>query len=101
MAGDALMTQEYLVGELSARLGQLQAAAQLPAACEDVARLRRRVENGPVTWLPGELTQALALAEQMCWDSLSRGDAWAFDRQAALCADLRLFGACAGLIDDE
>jgi len=95
------MIQEYLVGELSARLGQLQAAAQLPSAREDVARLRRQVENGPVTWLPGELTRALVLAEQMCWDSLSRGDAWAFDRQAALCADLRLFGACARLIDDE
>lgn len=95
------MIQEYLVGELSERLGQLQVAARLPAARDDVTRLRRRVETGAVTWLAEELTQALALADQMCWDSLSRGDARAFDRQAALCADLRLFGACARLIDDE
>jgi hypothetical protein len=95
------MTQEYLVGELSARLGQLQAVARHTAVRDDVACLRRQVEDGPVAWLPAELARALALADRMCWDSLSRGDAVAFDRQAALCADLRLFGACARLVDDE
>lgn len=95
------MTQQYLLGELSARLGQLQAAARQPGMRDDVACLRRRVENGPVGRLPAELARALALADQMCWDSLSRGEAGAFDRQAALCADLRLFGACARLVDDE
>jgi hypothetical protein len=94
------MTQEYLIGELSTRLGQLQATAP-HAAAGDVANLRRQVEARPVTWLPAETTQALALADQLCWNSLSDGDAAAFDRQAAICAELRLFGACARLIDDE
>lgn len=47
------------------------------------------------------MAQALALADQVCWDSLSRGDARAFDRQAAICTELHLFGACAGLIDED
>jgi hypothetical protein len=101
MAGDALMTQEYLVGELSARLGQLQTVAPHPAVRDDVACLRRQVEDGPVARLAADLARALALADRMCWDSLSRGDALAFDRQAAVSADLRLFGACARLVDDE
>ncbi len=94
------MTQEYLIGELSVRLGQLQAAAQ-HAASRDVADLRREVETRPAAWLAAEVTRALALADQLCWDSLSDGDIAAFSRQSAIGADLRLFGACARLIDDE
>jgi hypothetical protein len=94
------MTQEYLIGELSVRLGQLQAAAH-HAAAVDVADLRHQVETRSATWLAAETTQALALADQLCWDSLSHGDTAAFSRQAAIGADLRLFGACARLIDDE
>lgn len=59
------------------------------------------METGPVTWLPAELTRALALADLACWDSLDRGDAAAFARQSAVGADLRLFGACARLLDDS
>jgi hypothetical protein len=47
------MTQQYLIGELSARLEHLQASTT-PAAARAVADLRRQVENRPVTWLaPG------------------------------------------------
>jgi hypothetical protein len=92
------MTQDYLIGELSARLGRLQAVAVGAAA--DLARLRRRVETRPAAELAAETTQALALADQLCWESLSRGDAAAFDRQAAVSADLRLFGICARLLED-
>ena len=41
------MTQQYLIGELSVRLEQLQSAAR-QAAGDDVASLRRQVETGPV-----------------------------------------------------
>ena len=90
------MTRQYLIGELSVRLEQLQAVTRHPAARE-VADLRYQVETGPVSWLAAGLARALALADQACWDSLDRGDAAAFARQAAACADLRLFGECARL----
>lgn len=90
------MMQDYLIGELSARLEQLQATSM---AADDVALLRRRVETMPVTWLAAETVSALVLADRLCWDSLSRGDAATFSRQALIAADLRLFGVCARLID--
>jgi hypothetical protein len=93
------MFQDYLVGELSARLEQLQSAAGPRVG--DVTRLRQQVETWPVTWLAAETVRALALAELMCWDSLARGDTVAFDRQAAISADLRLFGMCARLLDED
>jgi hypothetical protein len=93
------MLHDYLVGELSARLEQLQSAAGIRAA--DVIYLRQQVETSPVSWLGAETIGAMALADQLCWDSLSRGDARAFDRQAAISADLRLFGVCAQLLDED
>jgi hypothetical protein len=92
------VTRQYLIGELSVRLQQLQAAA--PGSARDVADLRCQVETRPVTWLPAELARALALADQACWDSLDRGDTAAFARQAAIGADLGLFGGCARLLDE-
>jgi len=93
------MIQDYLVGELSARLERLQSAAGIHVG--DVAQLRHQVETGPVTSLAAETICALVLADQMCWDSLSRGDAVAFDHQAAISADLRLFGVCARLLTED
>jgi hypothetical protein len=93
------MFGDYLVGELSARLERLQSAAGTRAG--DVTRLRQQVETWPVAWLAAETTRALALAELVCWDSLSLGDTAAFERQAAICADLRLFGVCARLLDED
>ena len=51
--------------------------------------------------LDAELACALALADRICWDSVSRGDIEAFARQASICENLRLLGVCAGLIDDD
>jgi hypothetical protein len=93
------MTQDYLIGELSAWLERLQAVSAGPAA--DLARLRRQVETRPAAQLAAEATQALALADQLCWESLSGGDTAAFDRQAAVSADLRVFAICARLLEDE
>lgn len=90
----------YLIGELSVRLEKLQAAAG-PAAAREVAELRHQVEASPVTRLAAETIRALALADRLCWDSLSCGDTGAFARQAAICADLHLFGVCAGLLEED
>ena len=94
------MTTQYLIGELSARLEQLQAAVD-PAPARDIASLRYQVETGPVTRLAAATSRALALADQLCWDSLSRGDTTSFTRQAAISAELRLFGICARLLEEE
>jgi hypothetical protein len=94
------VTPEYLTGELSVLLEKLLAVTRT-AAARDVATLRYQVETQPPAWLAAEMSRALALADQVCWDSISRGDARAFDRQAAICAELRLFGTCAGLTNEE
>jgi hypothetical protein len=51
--------------------------------------------------MASETIQALALADRLCWDSLSCGDTSAFARQAAICADLHLFGVCARLLNED
>jgi hypothetical protein len=94
------MTVQYLIGELSIRLEQLQAAAGQGTA-RDIASLRYQVETGPASRLPAATSRALILADQICWDSLNCGDTASFTRQAAISADLRLFGISARLLEDE
>jgi hypothetical protein len=95
------MTQQYLAGELSVLLGQLQAVATNQAAVREVAQLRRDAETRPVTALPSLVVRALVLTDRLCWDSLEQGDAAAFTCQAAICAELRDFGICARLLKDR
>ncbi|MGH3125797.1 MAG: hypothetical protein ACRDND_32875 [Streptosporangiaceae bacterium] len=94
------MVQDYLIGELSVRLEQLEEAASGEGAIRDVARLRHQVEAGPLSGLAMAAVRALAVADGLCWDSLSRGDTAAFTRQARVSAELRQFGTCARLIAD-
>jgi hypothetical protein len=92
------MTQQYLIGELSLLIAQLQAATGNQACAGAAARLREEEETLPVTALPAVLVHALDLTDAVCWDSLSRGDATAFAHQAAIGARLLEFGVCAGLV---
>jgi hypothetical protein len=94
------MTQQYLAGELSVLLGRVQQAATTEAAGRDAWALRQAAETGPIRALGWVTVRALALTERLCWDSLARGDAAAFARQAAAGAALREFGECAGLLED-
>jgi len=94
------MTQQYLAGELSVLLEQVQAVATTEAAGRDAWSLRQAAETVPVHALGWVTVRALALAERFCWDSLSRGDTVAFTRQAAAAAALREFGVCASLLRD-
>lgn len=84
------MTWQYLRGELSVRLEQLQAAAD-PAAMPDVARLRADVETGPASGLASATARAMALADGLCWESLTRGDVTAFAHRADILAELCQF----------
>lgn len=94
------MTQQYLAGELSVLLGHLQAVATTEAAGRDARCLRQAAETEPIAALGSVTVHALALTERLCWDSLNRGDIAAFNRQAAVSAELHDFGVCAGLVKD-
>lgn len=94
------MTKQYLVGELSLRLAQLGEVAGHSTFQRDVTQLRREAETQPPESLSRPLLAALALCDQMCWDSLAREETSAFNRQAAACADLRDFGVSAGLLTE-
>jgi hypothetical protein len=83
------MTRQYLIGELSVRLEQLQATTS--QAVPEVARLRTEVETGPLTGLASATARAMALADRLCWASLSRGDTTAFAAQATILAELYQF----------
>jgi hypothetical protein len=92
------MTQQYLAGELSVLLAQLQAATADEVSAGEIALLRRVVETGPLSTLSGVEVRALELTDGLCWASLANGDPVAFDRQAVVGARLREFGVCAGLL---
>jgi len=93
-----MMTQQYLAGELSLLLARLQTAATNQGFACDVAQLRHEAETRPITALSAVAVHALELTDGMCWDSLAKGDSVAFAREAAIGAELREFGVCAGLL---
>jgi len=95
------VTQQYIAGELSLRLAQLQAAATDPERARELAELRYAAETGSRGALSAVIARALALADELCWDALGRGDAPAFSRHAALGRDLWEFGVCARLLADD
>lgn len=94
------MTRQYLVGELSLILGELQAAPMDELAVRDVARLRWEAERTPPATLASVVTQGVELTDRVCWDSLARGETAAFIREVAICAELWEFGVCAGFLEE-
>lgn len=95
------MTQQYLAGELSLLLGQLQSAITDEASVVGVKYLRREAETGSGSALATVAVRALQVADRLCWDSITRGDSAAFVSQAAICSQLWEFGVCAGLLKDR
>jgi hypothetical protein len=95
------MTQQYLAGELSLLLAQLQAVAIDQAVAGAIAHLRREAETSPPAALAAVLIRALDVTDGLCWDSLERGDTTAFSCQAASGAELHEFGVCAGLLEED
>lgn len=94
------MTQQYLAGELSLLLAQLQAVVMGTAWAHDIAGLRQDAETMPLMTLHDVTVRALELADCMCWDSLTHGDTAAFVRQAAISAELWQFGVCADFLEE-
>ena len=93
------MTRQYLIGELSSMLGELQEEVTSTASAPAVARLRREVETAPVTALGSPATRALELIDRLRRESLHQGDNATSTRLAAIGSELRVFGVCAGLFD--
>ena len=94
------MTRQYVAGELSVLLAHLQAVATTEAARRDAWSLRPSAETEPIQALGSVTVRALALTDDLCWESLNRGDLAAFTRQAKVCAELHEFGVCAGLLKE-
>ena len=90
------MTQQYLVGEFSALLGDLErtAAEWQPA----VHGLRREVESSPVAMLPELTDEVTELIDTICWAALERGDVTRFCSCAKAAAALGEFIDNAGLL---
>jgi hypothetical protein len=95
------MTRQYVVGELSLIMEELEAAATDEAAARDVARLRQEIEVTPPAELGPMAARAVELSDGVCWNSLSQGETAAFVREAAICAELWEFGVCSGLLEED
>jgi hypothetical protein len=91
------MTQQYLIGQFSVLLEDLQPSPGdcLAAAVHD---LREEVEHSPVPMLPTLACQAMALSDKICWGALERGDASSFCRYVKAAAALGEFTDAAGLV---
>ena len=91
------MTQQYIVGEFSSLLAELQPvpSASLGKALHD---LRRDVELGPLPVLPQLAHEAMTLTEMICWVALEQGDLSGFSRYVGAAAALREFTVSANLL---
>jgi hypothetical protein len=94
------MTQQYLVGELSLILGELQAAATSAVVVRDVALLRQEAETTAPAALGPVVSRAVRLVDRVCCDALTQGESAAFIRDTAIYAELWEFGVCAGLLEE-
>jgi hypothetical protein len=92
------VTEQYIIGELSVRLVQLEAVAPTEESAVEFARLRLRAETAPFETLPDMALQALYLIRGLCRDSLARGDLQALTSQATMAAELREFAVAARLL---
>jgi hypothetical protein len=90
------MTQQYLVGQFSALLGDLErtAAVWQPA----VHDLRLEVESSPVAMLPEFADKATELVDTICWAALDQGDVTRFGSCAKAAAALGEFIYSAGFL---
>ena len=90
------MTQQYLVGQFSALLADLErtAAEWQPA----VHGLRRDVESSPVAMLPELADEVTELIDTICWAALERGDVPRFSSCAKAAAALGEFTDSAGFL---
>jgi hypothetical protein len=96
-----VMTQQYVAGEMSLLLAILRAVATDEESARDIDRFRREAETMPPAALASVAVRAMALADEMCWVSVARGDAVALSRLVEASARLHEFSVCAGLLRDQ
>jgi hypothetical protein len=90
------MTHQYMVGEFSSLLAELQPVPGEWSAAVD--ELRREVERSAVSGLPHRASEAMDLTDVICWAALEQGDVSTFCRCATTAVALRDFAANAGLL---
>jgi hypothetical protein len=90
------MTQQYIVGEFSSLLAELQPAPVGRVAA--VHDLRRAVESSPLPALSQLAHEALDLTDVICWAALEEGDVSGFRRYAKIAVALGEFTANTGLL---
>ena len=95
------MTEQYIVGELSVRLDQLEGVAPSTESAVEFARLRVQAETAAFETLPNIALQALHMLRGLCRDSLAQGDLQALTSQATIAAELREFAVSAGLLAED
>jgi hypothetical protein len=91
------MTQQYLIGQFSVLLEDLQPS---PGDClaAVVHELREEVEHSSVTMLSTLAFQAMALSDRICLGALERGDVSSFCRCVKAAVALGEFTDAAGLL---
>jgi hypothetical protein len=91
------MTQQYLVGELSSLLADLQPTPG-ELLGDAVGKLRYEVEFSPPRMLPRLAQKALDLTDLVCQAALEQGDPDGFCRSVGTAIALRDFTVNAGLL---
>ena len=98
--GLLVVTEQYIIGELSVLLVQLEVVAPDEESACEFARLRGETERAPFETLPNIALEALRLIRGLCRDSLARGDLRTLTSQATMAAELREFAVSARLLAD-
>ena len=92
------MTQQYIVGQFSVLLGDLQPSSGEWLAA--VRKLRSEVESCPYSMLPRLAQEAIGLSDLICWSALEQGDLDSFCGCARSAAALGEFIDNARLLPD-
>lgn len=93
------VTRQYLSGELSLRLSDLESVLADPEQRRLAAQLRRDAELIPPGCLGYLVWRGLRLGQEACRLALEEGDWGEFLRRMAVCSSLWEFGVCSSLID--
>jgi hypothetical protein len=90
------VTQQYIVGEFSVLLSELEVAAGGGAGA--VRDLRWEVEHSPVGLLAGLARRSLEVTDGLCWSALEQGDVAGFRACSWMAVALAAFARNAGLL---
>ena len=83
------MTQQYIVGQFSVLLEDLQPPSGKWLAA--VRKLRSEVESCPLSMLPQLAQEAIGLTDRICWSAVEQGDVSSFCGYARSAAALGEF----------